>query len=82
MYRHILTVKENITFSTDRVFTHTQPLLPKVNDGQVVSFKQVPELNEFFSTDEQEAMKREQEYHENGPGKIEKILNDEMDRLA
>ena len=82
MYRHILTVKDAMTFKTDRVFTHTEQLLPKVEEGKVVNFKVVPELNEFFSVEEQEAIKREQEYHENGPGKIEKILNEEMDRLA
>ena len=40
------------------------------------------ELKEFFSADEEEQMRKEREYLLHGPGKIERILNEEMERLA
>jgi len=40
------------------------------------------ELKEFFSAEEEERMRQEREYLLHGPGKIERILNEEMERLA
>lgn len=41
-----------------------------------------PELKEFFSAEEEERMQKEREYLLHGPGKIERILNEEMEKLA
>ena len=56
MYRHTMTVKDSMNLSTDRAFTFSKPILPDINEGQAVSFKTLPELGEYFSPEEQEAM--------------------------
>ena len=47
----------------------------------MIKHAEIDELKEFFSTEEEEAMRREQEYLLHGPGKIERIINEEMERL-
>ena len=41
----------------------------------------MPELLEFMSQSEQQAIEREKEYNTKGPGRIENIINSEMDKL-
>ena len=43
--------------------------------------REIPDLKEYFSAAEHQAMKEEEEYMTNGAGKIEAILNAEMERL-
>ena len=61
--------------------TRKEPKLPTIEQGQKIKFSEIPDLQEYFSADEMEAMRAEQEYMTNGPGKIEAILNAEMERL-
>lgn len=50
-------------------------------ESKKIKFSEIAALGEYFSEAEKEAIKREEEYMTNGPGKIEAILNQEMERL-
>ena len=81
MYKFALTVKDEMIFKTAEVFSHTQNADAPVADVKEVKASEIEELQEYFSMEEAEAIKKEQEYLLHGPGKIERILNDEMSRL-
>ena len=50
-------------------------------DGKTIKYNEVNELNEYFSVEEQQKIREDQEDLLHGPGKIERILNEEMERL-
>jgi hypothetical protein len=83
MYRFAMTPKEELEMGPVTVFHHQEkePALPQVSAGQAIKFSEVPDLMEYLSPEEVEAVKAEQEYMTNGPGKIEAIINAEMERL-
>lgn len=81
MYKFTLTVKDQCFLKTDQFFSHAEPVLPKISEGSTIKHSEIKEFKEYFSNDEREAMKREEEYLLHGPGKIERILNEELERL-
>lgn len=46
-----------------------------------VNQAEIQYLKDYFSEEEQEMMKKEREYMMTGPGKVQRILNEEMQRL-
>ena len=82
MYQFILTVKDELRLEIDDFYAQRAPPLVKISEGQPIKFQEIDELTQYFSTEEQEALRKEQEYMMHGPGKIERILNEEMGRLS
>ena len=81
LYQFTLTVKDELRLKTGDFFYHEGPHTTHISEGKTIKFQEIEELTEFFSAEEQEAMRLEQEYLMHGPGKIERILNEEMERL-
>ena len=46
-----------------------------------VKFSEVKELKEYFSSEEQEAIRKEIEYLNSAPGRAQRLLDDEMERI-
>ena len=82
MYKFCLTVKDELSLSHKQIFSHEQPQQVSISEGKEQNFMEFSELKEFFSAEEEERMRQEREYLLHGPGKIERILNEEMERLA
>ena len=81
MYKFSLTVKDEMQLKQDVFFTHNDSQMTGLADGKETKYNEINELNEYFSVEEQQKIKEEQEYLLHGPGKIERILNEEMERL-
>jgi len=81
MYKFCLTVKDEMLLKTDTIFSHSEPVLPKIGEGQAIKHNEIKEFKEYFSAEERERQREEEEYLLHGPGKIERILNEEMERL-
>ena len=58
-----------------------QPTFAELNDANVVEVTQLDELQEYMSQNERDVIAKQRDYMENGPGRIESILNDEMGKL-
>ena len=65
----------NFNPSRHRPYSELESVLKDVNKDYLSAFI------EYLSADELEALRAEQEYMTHGPGKIEAIINSEMERL-
>ncbi len=63
------------------MFTHQEPDLKDIKEGQEIPPREIGDLRQFFSKEEEDAIQKEIDYYTKGLGKIESILNDEMGRL-
>ena len=75
-------MKDEMQLKQDIFFTHNDPQMAGLGDGKDIKYTEIVELGEYFSEEEQRRIKEEQEYLLHGPGKIERILNEEMERLT
>lgn len=82
MYKYCLTVRDEMRLKTENLLTNVEPNLPDINGGETVKLAaNLKQLGEYFSEEQCEAMRKEEEYLMHGAGKIERILNEEMERL-
>ena len=81
MYKYALTIKDQLHLTTGQLMEVPQPVFADLGDANAVEVSQLGELQEYMSTQEQEAIARQRDYMEHGPGKIEAILNQEMGKL-
>ena len=58
-----------------------EPKVSNLSGAQPAQVFEIPEMLEFLSESEKQAIEREREYRTKGPGKIEDIINTEMDGL-
>ena len=82
MYKFSLVFKDELKLNTSEPFALpqvTQHL--KISEGKKIKSSEINELAEYFSTEEQEAMRKEQEYMLHGPGKIQRLLDQEYQKL-
>jgi len=63
------------------MFVQEEPVASSLVGGQEMAIYEVPELMQFLSESEKQAIEREKEYRLHGPGRIETIINQEMDGL-
>ena len=81
MYKHTLTVKDEMLLQTNNLLSVVEPKVKKITVGKNIRHNEIADLKGYFSKDELEAIRKEEEYLQSGPGKIERILNEEMERL-
>ena len=55
-----------------------QPAFADLGEANSVEVTQLDELQEYMSQNEREVIAKQRDYMENGPGKVETILNREM----
>lgn len=71
MYKFSLTFKDEMILSTEDYFSLPDEVKHlKISAGNPIKSSEIEELKEYFSADEQEAIRKEQEYLLHGPGKI------------
>ena len=81
MYAYALTVKDMLHLTSGQMMEIAQPTFAELNDANVVEVTQLDELQEYMSQNERDVIAKQRDYMENGPGRIESILNDEMGKL-
>jgi hypothetical protein len=83
MYLYSLTKDQLITLKTVKQTNLEEPHLPKLSEGKIIPPREVDiSLQMFLSEAEKEQIEKENEYMTNGPGRIERIMREEMDKLA
>jgi hypothetical protein len=70
-----------LILSTFNIFTHQEPFLSKIEEGKIIPAREIEDLKPFFSREEEEAIIRENEYMLRGPGRIERIMREELEKL-
>ena len=70
-----------MVLNTNEIFTHTDPQGVALEEGKLIPAREIEDLKPFFSRAEEDAILREQEYMTKGPGRIERIMKEEMEKL-
>ena len=76
MYKFTLTVKDEMLLKTKDLLKTEKPKLSKITAGKKARYTDIQDLKGYFSKEELEAIKKEQEYMQSGPGMIERVLNE------
>jgi len=80
-YQYSLTLRDMLKLQT------VKPLQPEdikplaASKGKIIHPREIDDLKEYFSKEEEEQMLREKEYYTKGLGRVELLLNEEMGRL-
>lgn len=82
MYLHALTSRELAVLRTERQFEVDEPKMLKLETGKLIPAREIDDLKQFFSATELEQIEKENEYMLRGPGRIERIMQEELDKLA
>lgn len=81
IYLYTLTPKHMLVLETQRMFTQKDQPLIKLDAAKIVPAREIEDLKQYFSRAEEDAIKREEEYMTKGPGRIERIMREEMEKL-
>ncbi len=83
MYLYSLTKDQLIILSTEKQSDLEEPALGKLGDGKVIAAREVEkDIKQFLSEAERAQIEKENEYMLRGPGRIERIMREEMDKMA
>ena len=85
MYKYSLVYKDELALSTTQTFSFAEPKKPEAIYGsntQKALFEEVKELRDYFSEDEQLAIKKKLEFFASPEGRAQKVLDAEMERIG
>ena len=83
MYIYALTSDQLITLVTEKQLELDDPTQAKLADGKLIAPREVEgDVRQFLSQDELAQLDKENEYMLRGPGRVERIMREEMDKLA
>ena len=83
MYLYSLTKDQLITLRTERQSDLEEPALASLATGKQIAPREVEgDLRQFLSEAELAQIEKENEYMTRGPGRIERIMREEMEKLA
>ena len=82
MYFYAMTVKSVLKLQTEPFFEKTAPAqVATLNEATAVHARDVDEIYEYLTEAERAEFERQKEYMSHGPGRLEAILNGEMEKL-
>ena len=82
MYFYAMTVKSVLKLQTEPFFEKTAPAqVATLNEATAVHARDVEEIYEYLTEAERAEFERQKEYMSHGPGRLEAILNGEMEKL-
>ncbi len=83
MYLYSLTKEQLIILRTEKQSSLEKPVERKLGEGKPIAAREVEgDLKQFLSETERAQIEKENEYMLRGPGRIERIMREEMDKLA
>ena len=82
MYHYALSVKDVLKLESVPAFEKVDPVaVPILNESKELHARDVDEIYQYLTTEERAEFERQKEYMSHGPGRVEAILNEEMERL-
>ena len=81
MYRYTFTVKEDLKLITTKIFQRKEPELASLSHSAEIPARDIDVIYQYLTEEEKEEFDRQKEYMLNGPGRVEAILNTEMEKL-
>ena len=63
------------------MFMQKEPKVTPLDGAKIIPAYEVDDLMQFMNESEQQSIEREKDYNTKGPGRIENIINTEMDKL-
>lgn len=83
MYLYSLTKDQLIILRTEKQFDLEDPAVGKLADAKKIAPREVEtDLRQFLSENEIAQIEKENEYMLRGPGRIERIMREEMEKLS
>ena len=83
MYLYSLTKEQLIILATEPQVVLEEPPQSKLTEGRIIPAREVEgDIRQFLSESEIAQIEKENEYMLRGPGRIERIMREEMDKLA
>lgn len=82
LYIHALTPRDLLVLHSEKIFEVDEPQMQKLDSGKLIPAREIEDLKQFFSAAELEQIEKENEYMLRGPGRIERIMREELDKLA
>lgn len=67
---------------TAPLFEIEEPVAERLEAGKLIPAREIEDLKQFFSEAELIQIEKENEYMLRGPGRIERIMKEELDKLA
>ncbi|CDW74773.1 UNKNOWN [Stylonychia lemnae] len=81
-YLYALTSRQILQLRTEPLIQVEDPVLDRLEHAKLIPAREIDDLRQFFSYDELMQIEKENEYMLRGPGRIERIMREEMDKLA
>ena len=82
MYAYALTVKDVLQLQTVPVFENVEPeSAQSLAEAKEIPAREIEQVYEYLTDEERAEFERQKEYMTSGPGRVEAILNGEMDKL-
>ena len=82
MYLYGLTKKSQLVLATEKQYSLSEQYALKLDTAKQIPPREIEDLKQFFSAGELDQIEKENEYMLRGPGRIERIMREEMDKLA
>lgn len=83
MYLYALTKDQLITLTTEKQLELDIPDQAGLSEGKPIAAREVDkDIRQFLSAEELVQLEKENEYMTKGPGRIERIMREEMDKLT
>ena len=82
MYLYTLTPKDMMVLGTEAQFELEEHELHRLDQGKHIPPCEIEDLKRFMSQNELDQIEKENEYMLRGPGRIERIMQTEMEKLT
>ena len=81
MYKYALTVKSELSLQTTEVLTLLEPSLQGFEGVVEIPARDIDQIYQYLTERERAEFERQKEYMLHGPGRIETVVNAEMEKL-
>lgn len=83
MYLYALTKEQLIILSTEKQIELEEPPQSKLTEGRLIAPREIEDdIKQFLSEAELAQIDKENEYMLRGPGRVERIMREEMEKLS
>lgn len=81
MYAYVLTERAMLCLKTNPVLAPFEPAMAELDGATEIPARDIDVIYQYLTEEERAEFERQKEYMLNGPGRIETILNREMEKL-
>ena len=81
MYAYVLTERAMLCLKTNPILARGEPAMAELEGATEIPARDIDVIYQYLTEEERAEFERQKDYMLNGPGRIETILNREMDNL-